>query len=209
MKKYLFQFSEIPYRQFHQLGIDEKEVQRLFTLEDIERLLMGKFSGLKKNIPLENGNKKFEIDTKFLLTRGKNNLVDLMIFSRKDKVEEDYGLTEQDLKSLERGEVLKIQDPLSKKGWWVQLDKTINWLFRATDNYVKTLNQSASPPQHKPTDADYYDWEYIANKFESQQKKRPEEDHKNHPLSIKDFLKNTQSESNAFSQAIFEKYGTN
>jgi Protein of unknown function (DUF4099) len=218
MKKYLFQFSEIPYRQFQQLGIDEIEVQRMFTLEDIERLLLGRYTGLKKNIQLKQGSMKFDIDAKFFLTRGKNNVADLMIFSRKESVEQEYGLSERDIKNLERGGVFKIQDPLSKQLWWFQLDTTINWLFRAADDYVKTLNQSASPPNHKQTDADYYDWEYIIHKFETQKIALPDPSeslekpslpiNSGCTISIKDFLKNTQSESNAFSQSIFEKYGT-
>jgi Protein of unknown function (DUF4099) len=214
MKKYLFQFSEIPYLQFHQLGIDEKEVQRMFTLEDIERLLTGRYTSLKKSINLKHGSMKFEIDAKFLLTRGRNNLADLMIFSRKENVEQEYGLSEQAIKTLERGGVFKIQDPLSQQWWWVQLDTTINWLLRAADDYIRTLNQTTSPIHHKPTDADYYDWEYVIHKFESQKnlldnasEKPPLPIVSGGAISIKDFLKNTQSESNAFSQSIFEKYG--
>jgi Protein of unknown function (DUF4099) len=206
MKKYLFQFSEIPYRQFHQLGMEAQEVQRLFSLEDIERLLMGKCTGLKKNILLKNGHTSFQIDAKFLLTRGRNNLVDLMVFSRKEKVEEEYGLNEQQLKILERGGVLKIQDPLSKQEWWVQLDKTINRLFRAADSYVKTLKQMPLPSHYEPNDLDYYDWEYIVHRFETQNLVLEGAAEKS-PISVKDFLKNIQSESHAFSQSIFEKYG--
>jgi Protein of unknown function (DUF4099) len=207
MKKHLFQFTDIPYKQFQQLGIDEMEVQRMFTLEDVERLLIGKCTGLKKNVVIKTGDRKFSIDAKFLLIRGKNNVMDLVIFTRKEIVECEFGLNEEHINMLKKGEIVKIEDPLTKQQWWVQLDLTINSLFRATESYVKSLEQKPSPLNHKPTDADYYDWEYTIERFNSKTFVSEDEIKEKPPLSVKDFLKTIQAESNAFSRAIFDEFG--
>jgi Protein of unknown function (DUF4099) len=207
MKKYFFQFTEIPYKQFEQLGIDETEVQRMFTLEDVDRLLIGKCTGLKRNVIIQTGDRKFSIDAKFLLIRSKNHTTNLVVFTHKEVVEYEYGLNEEHINVLKKGEIIKIEDPLTKQQWWVQLDLTINNLFRATESYVKSLEQKPAPINHKPTDADYYDWEYTIERFNSKTFVSDDEIKEKPPLSVKDFLKNIQAESNALSRAIFDEYG--
>ena len=183
------------------------EVQRIFTLEDVERLLIGKCTGLKKNVVIKTEDRKFNIDAKFLLIRGKNNIIDLVIFTRKEIVECEYGLNEEHINMLKKGEIVKIEDPLTKQLWWVQLDLTINSLFRATESYVKSLEQKPAPLNQKPMDADYYDWEYTIERFNSKTFVSDDEIKDKTPLSVKDFLKNIQAESNAFSRAVFDEFG--
>ena len=203
MNKQLFHLTEIPYNQFQQLGIHEQTVKRMFSLEDVERLLAGLRTGLKKKILIKPATKTLIVDAKFLLFRSKNNTVNLIIITRRDTISVDFGLDAPEIDRLKQGEIIKKQDPQTQELWWIQLDITTNSLLRATHTYVLSLNAKSPLLYSKPDDADYYDWEYAQYRFNTlvpnPQTVRPE-------INLKEYIKKIHAENMAIAQSLFDKF---
>jgi hypothetical protein len=129
MSKQKFQLSEIPYAQFAQLGMDKQVVQKTLNMDDIERLLNGEKTNLKKfDLNTEGGNT--EATAKFFLRRMGDNSIELRVIEQTEQINNRFNVSDVALEKLKKGETTVEKDPKDSQNYIYQLDEETNNLMR-------------------------------------------------------------------------------
>jgi Protein of unknown function (DUF3945)/Protein of unknown function (DUF4099) len=140
MSNQKFQLSEIPYAQFAQLGMDKQAVQKALNMDDIERLLNGEKTNLKKfdlnTVTYErdeaNGIKGGNAETtaKFFLRRMGDNSVELRVIEQTEQINNRFNVSVGALAKLQKGETVIEKDAKNSQNYIYQLDKETNSVMR-------------------------------------------------------------------------------
>jgi hypothetical protein len=128
-----FQLSEIPYAQFAEMGMNKQAVQKLLIMDDIERLMNGEKTNLKKIISNTEG---VTIDTsaKFFLQRTVDNKVELRIIEQSQQIENRFKVSNENLEQLQKGETVLEKDNKTNQPYLYQLDNETNSIMRVNQN---------------------------------------------------------------------------
>ncbi len=117
-----YQLNEIPYAQFEKLGMSKKETQDKLNADDLERLLNGEKTNLKA-INVKTQNLNIGIDTKFSLSRNKDNSVALVLHPKRQQIDKSFNFTEGELKGLEKGDTILKKETATDSAILYQMDK--------------------------------------------------------------------------------------
>jgi Protein of unknown function (DUF4099)/Protein of unknown function (DUF3945) len=117
-----YKLTEIPYAQFEKLGMGKKETQDNLNADDIERLLNGEKTNLK-TINIKTQNLNVGIDTKFSLSRNKDNSVALILHPKRQQIDKSFNFTEGEVKGLENGDTILKKENAQDSAILYQMDK--------------------------------------------------------------------------------------
>jgi Protein of unknown function (DUF4099)/Protein of unknown function (DUF3945) len=128
-----FQLSEIPYAQFAELGMNKQDVQKLLSMDDMERLMNGEKTNLKK---LTSNTEGVLIDTtaKFFLQRTVDNKVELRIIEQTQQIENRFKVSNESLERLQKGETVLEKENKTNQPFLYQLDSETNSVMRVNQN---------------------------------------------------------------------------
>jgi Protein of unknown function (DUF4099)/Protein of unknown function (DUF3945) len=128
-----FQLSEIPYAQFAELGMNKQDVQKLLSMDDMERLMNGEKTNLKK---LTSNTEGVLIDTaaKFFLQRTVDNKVELRIIEQSQQIENRFKVSNDSLERLQKGETVLEKENKTNQPFLYQLDSETNNVMRVNQN---------------------------------------------------------------------------
>jgi hypothetical protein len=128
-----FQLSEIPYAQFAELGMNKQDVQKLLSMDDMERLMNGEKTNLK-NFGVNTEGVSTEIAAKFFLQRTVDNKVELRIIEQTQQIENRFKVSNDSLERLQKGETVLEKENKTNQPFLYQLDSETNSVMRVNQN---------------------------------------------------------------------------
>jgi hypothetical protein len=128
-----FQLSEIPYAQFAELGMNKQDVQKLLSMDDMERLMNGEKTNLK-NFGVNTEGVSMETAAKFFLQRTVDNKVELRIIEQSQQIENRFKVSNDSLERLQKGETVLEKENKTTQPFLYQLDSETNSVMRVNQN---------------------------------------------------------------------------
>jgi Protein of unknown function (DUF3945)/Protein of unknown function (DUF4099) len=136
-----FQLSEIPYAQFAEIGMNKQAVQKLLSMDDMERLMNGEKTNLKKITTNTDGISRdnregVQIDTvaKFFLQRTVDNKVELRIIEQSQQIENRFKVSNENLERLQKGATVLERENKTNQPYLYQLDSETNSIMRVNQS---------------------------------------------------------------------------
>jgi hypothetical protein len=128
-----FQLSEIPYAQFTELGMNKQDVQKLLSMDDMERLINGEKTNLK-NFGVNTEGVSIDTAAKFFLQRTVDNKVELRIIEQTQQIENRFKVSNDSLERLQKGETVLEKENKTNQPFLYQLDSETNSVMRVNQN---------------------------------------------------------------------------
>jgi Protein of unknown function (DUF4099)/Protein of unknown function (DUF3945) len=128
-----FQLSEIPYAQFTELGMNKQDVQKLLSMDDMERLINGEKTNLK-NFGVNTEGVSIDTAAKFFLQRTVDNKVELRIIEQTQQIENRFKVSNDSLDRLQKGETVLEKENKTNQPFLYQLDSETNSVMRVNQN---------------------------------------------------------------------------
>ena len=128
-----FQLSEMPYAQFAELGMNKQAVQKLLSMDDMERLMNGEKTNLK-NIELNTEGVSIETAAKFFLQITVENKVELRIIEQSQQIENRFNVSNESLERLQKGETVWEKETKTNQPFLYQLDSETNSVMRVNQS---------------------------------------------------------------------------
>jgi Protein of unknown function (DUF3945)/Protein of unknown function (DUF4099) len=132
-----FQLSEMPYAQFAELGMNKQAVQKLLSMDDMERLMNGEKTNLKNFGLNTDGTSRdnregvsIETAAKFFLQRTVENKVELRIIEQSQQIENRFNVSNESLEQLQKGETVLEKEKKTNQPFLYQLDSETNSVMR-------------------------------------------------------------------------------
>jgi hypothetical protein len=136
-----FQLSEIPYAQFAELGMNKQDVQKLLSMDDMERLMNGEKTNLKNFGVNTDGTSRdnregvsIETAAKFFLQRTVDNKVELRIIEQTQQIENRFKVSNDSLERLQKGETVLEKENKTNQPFLYQLDNETNSVMRVNQS---------------------------------------------------------------------------
>jgi hypothetical protein len=128
-----FQLSEIPYAQFAELGMNKQDVQKLLSMDDMERLMNGEKTNLK-NFGVNTEGVLIDTAAKFFLQRTVDNKVELRIIEQTQQIENRFKVSNDNLEQLQKGETVLEKENKTNQPFLYQLDNETNSVMRVNQS---------------------------------------------------------------------------